>query len=150
MVIMPESSNEFPYEWISIWVGQAACKLLCRYTHSSWVCWIYRTDCDVWLLSRTCGCSCLKCTWSVSSLTNCPAPLAKLNVKTRPLRSLDLGIYYLFGFSRLLFFAFSECFLVILGFCIAVEYRVRYCFSTIFWVLASGLPSAKFPRGSNL
>jgi len=35
-----------------------------------------------------------------------PPPLAKLNVKTEPLRGLYFGIYYSFGFSRLLFFAF--------------------------------------------
>jgi len=43
------------------------------------------------------------------------------------------------------FLRFSECFLVILGFCLAVQYRICYCFSTIFSVLASGLPSASFP-----
>jgi len=32
-----------------------------------------------------------------------PSP-AKLNVKTGPLPSLYIGIYYSFGFSRLLFF----------------------------------------------
>jgi len=31
------------------------------------------------------------------------------------------------------------------GFCIGVQYRIFYCFSTIFRVLASGLLSAKFP-----
>jgi len=39
-----------------------------------------------------------------------PPPLAKLNVKTGPLRSLHFGIYYSFGFSRLLFFAFLGVF----------------------------------------
>jgi len=50
-----------------------------------------------------------------------PPPPAKLNVKTRPLPSLHFGISNSFGFSRLLFFAFWECFLVISGFCIAVQ-----------------------------
>ena len=108
-----------------------------------------RTDCDVWL--------CQKNLWLfmfemrlISGITDepppPPPPLAKLNVKTGPLRSLYFGIYSSFGFSRLLFFLrFWECFPVISGFCIAIQYRVCYCFSTIFWVLASGLPSAKFP-----
>ena len=61
--------------------------------------------------------------------------------KNRAPTYLYIGIYYSFGFSRLLFFC---------GFCIAVKYRICYCFSTIFWVLACGLPSAKFPHGSNL
>jgi len=50
-------------------IGQAACRLLCRYTQStlaaSCVCWIVRiVTCDS--IKRTCGCSCLKCTWSVA------------------------------------------------------------------------------------
>ena len=42
----------------------------------------------------------------ISGITDEPPPLAKLNVKTRALRSLYFGIYYSFGFSRLFFFAF--------------------------------------------
>ena len=42
----------------------------------------------------------------ISGITDeLPPPLAKLNVKTGTLRSLYFGIYYSFGFSRLLFFA---------------------------------------------
>ena len=76
----------------------------------------------------------------------------KLNVKTGPFLACisACSIYYSFGFSRLSFFRFSEYFPVISGFCIAVQYWIFNCFSTIFWVLACGLPSAKFPRGSNL
>jgi len=33
-----------------------------------------------------------------------PLPPSKLNVRTEPLPSLYFGIYYSFGFSRLLFF----------------------------------------------
>jgi len=36
-----------------------------------------------------------------------PPPPANPNVKTGPLPSLYFGIYYSFGFSRLLFFRFS-------------------------------------------
>ena len=79
-----------------------------------------------------------------------PPPPDKLNVKTGTLSSLYIGIYYSFGFSRLLFFAFFGVFCGDFGFFIAVQYRICYCFSTIFWVLAGGLPSAKFPTGSNL
>ena len=46
----------------------------------------------------------------ISGITDEPPPLAKLNVKTGPLRSLYFGIYYSFGFSRLLFFAFLGVF----------------------------------------
>jgi len=45
----------------------------------------------------------------ISGITDEPPPLAKLNVKTRALRSLYFGIYYSFGFSRL-FFAFLGVF----------------------------------------
>jgi len=78
-----------------------------------------------------------------------PSPV-KLNEKTGPLPSLYIGIYYSFGFSRLLFYAFLECFPVTSGFCTAVQYWICYSFSTIFWVLTSGLHSAKFPTGLNL
>jgi len=62
-----------------------------------------------------------------------PPPPAKLNAKTWPLRSLYFGIYYSFGFNKLLFFLrFSECFLVISGFCIAVQFRVCYFFLNYF------------------
>jgi len=57
---------------LNMTVGQAACQLLCRYIHStlaaSWFCWIVPiVACDS--IKRTCGCSCLKCTWSVAQLT---------------------------------------------------------------------------------
>ena len=86
----------------------------------------------------------------ISGINDEPHPLAKLNVKTGPLRSLYFGIYYFLVSVDCCFLRFSECFLAISGFCIAVQYRVCFCFSTIFWLLASGLPSAKFPHGSNL
>jgi len=35
-------------------------------------------------------------------------------------------IYYSFGFSRIVFSRLSECFPVILGFCIAVQYRIGF------------------------
>jgi len=54
---------------LNMTVGQAACQLLCRYTQStlsaSCVCWIVPiVTCDA--IKRTCGWSCLKCTWSVA------------------------------------------------------------------------------------
>jgi len=53
-------------------VGQAACHLLCRYTQgtlaASCVCWIVPIV-TFDSIKRTCGCSCLKCTWSVAELT---------------------------------------------------------------------------------
>ena len=65
-----------------------------------------------------------------------PPPLAKLNVNTGPVPSLCFGIYYSFGFSRLLLFScFSGFIPMISCICIAVQYRICYCFSTIFWIL---------------
>ena len=47
----------------------------------------------------------------ISGITDEPLhPLAKLNVKTGPQRSLYFGICYSSGFSRLLFFAFLGVF----------------------------------------
>jgi len=57
---------------------------------------------------------------------------AKINVKSGPVPSLYFGIYYSFDFSRLLFFTFVGVFLGDFGFCIAVQYLICYCFSTIF------------------
>jgi len=54
----------------------------------------------------------------ISGITDeppCPPP-AKLNVKTEHLPSLYFGIYYSFGFSRLLFFAFFGVFSSDFGF----------------------------------
>ena len=74
----------------------------------------------------------------ISGITDeSPRPLVKLNVKTGPLRSFHFGIYYSFGLSRLFFLRFSECFPVISGFCIAVQYPICCCFSIIFWVFQS-------------
>jgi len=55
-------------------VGQAACRLLCRYTQSAVV-----ASFTWWIMSiltcesgeKSCGCSCLKCTWS--KLKGCTA-----------------------------------------------------------------------------
>jgi len=54
---------------LNMTVGQAACQLLCQYTQSPLaapcVCWIVPIEtCDS--IKRTCGCSCLKCTWSAA------------------------------------------------------------------------------------
>jgi len=68
---------------LNMTVGQAACRLLCRYTQStlaaSCVCWIVPiVTCDS--IKRTCDCSCLKCTWSVhywrvAGVQTAPPPL---------------------------------------------------------------------------
>jgi len=51
---------------LSMTVGQAACRLLCRYTQStlaaSCICWIVRIVTSE-SGKGTCGCSCLKCIW---------------------------------------------------------------------------------------
>ena len=52
----------------------------------------------------------------ISGTTDEPPPLAKLNVKTGPLRILYFGIYSSFGFSRLSFLAFMGGFSGYFGF----------------------------------
>ena len=88
-------------------VGQAECQL----QHSGCVLHLLnRTDCDVWLYQKNLWLFMFE-RHLISGITDePPPPLAKLNVKTRPLRSLYFGIYYSFGFSRLLFFAFFGVF----------------------------------------
>jgi len=75
---------------LNMTVGQAACQLLCRYIQStraaSCVCWIVPiVTCNS--IKRTCGCSCLKCTWSAAQLTGgrcANRPPAMLNVNPGP------------------------------------------------------------------
>jgi len=142
VVITPGSSNEFP--WISIWRLVKPHDNCCVDILTAR--WLRPAFAESYRLLRPT----LSKELVAVHVWNAPdqwhnwrtSPLAKLNVKSGPLRSLYFGIYYSFGFSRLLFFAFLGVFS---GLCIAVQYRVCYRFSTIFWVLASGLPSAKFP-----
>jgi len=108
-------------------VGQAVCQLLCLYTHST--------------LAATCVC------WIVPIAT---CTLSKELVAVHVWNAPDQWYTILLVSVDCCFLRFSDCFRVISGFCIAVQYRVCYCFSTIFWVLASGLLSAKFLPGSNL
>jgi len=102
-------------------VGQAVCQLLCRYTQST--------------LAASCVC------WIVP-IAACT--LSKELVGVHVWNAPDQWYTILLVSADCCFLRFSECFPVISGFCIAVQYRFCYCFSTIFWVLASGLPSAKF------
>jgi len=67
-----------------------------------------RTDCDVRLYQKNLWLFMFEM-HLISGITDgwkgCePLPPAKLTVKTGPLPSLYFGIYYSFGFSRLLFF----------------------------------------------
>ena len=109
-----------------------------------------RTDCYVWLYQKNLWMFMLEMhliSGKTDGWQGCKPhrPPAKRNVTTGPLPSLYFGICYSFHFSTLFFLGFSDCFPVISGFCIVVQYRIWYCFFTIFWVLASGLPSVKFP-----
>jgi len=59
---------------LNMTVGQAACRLLCRYTQStlaaSCLCWIVPiVTCDS--IKRSCGCSCLKAYLSTWPLASC-------------------------------------------------------------------------------
>ena len=69
-----------------------------------------RTDCDVRLYQKNLWLFMFEM-HLISGITDEPPPLlVKLNVKSGPLRSLHFGIYYSFGFSSLLFFAFLGVF----------------------------------------
>jgi len=108
-------------------VGQAVCQILCRYTQS--------------MLAASCVC------WIVPIAT---CTLSKELVGVHVWNAPDQWYTIILVSVDCCFLRFSERFPVMSGFCIAVQHRVCYCFSTIFWVLASGLPSAKFLPGSNL
>ena len=154
-MITPESSNEFP--WLSIWrlvkphANDCVDILKAR--------WLRPAFAELHRLLRVA----LSKEVSAVHVWNAPdqwhnwrmagvrtAFPCKLSLKTGPLLCLYIGIYYSFGSGLLSFLRFSECFPVISGFCIAVQYRICYCFLSIFWVLAGGIPSAEFPAGSNL
>ena len=157
MLITPKSSNEFP--WTSIWrLVKPHAKYCVDILKARWLRPAFAESyrlLRVTLSKELVAVHVWKAPdqwhkWRVAGMRT--AAPHKLNVKTGPwpLPNLYFGIYYSFGFSRCCSLRFSVCFPVISGFCIAVQYRICYCFSSIFWVLASGLPSAKFPPGSNL
>ena len=114
MVITPESSNEFPYEWISIWrlVKQHANYCVDILTAR----WLRPAFAKLYRLRRVTLSKELVAVhvWNAPdqwhNWRTAPLPHAKLNVKTGPLPSVYFGIYYSFGFSRLLFFAFFGVF----------------------------------------
>ena len=148
MVITPESSNEFPYKWISVWrlvkphANYCVDILTAR--------WLRPAFAESYRLQRVT----LSKELVAVHVWNAPdqwhnwrtaPPPAKLNVKTGPLRSLYLVFTILLVSVDCCLFSFFGAFSGDFVFCIAVQYRVCYCFSTIFWVLASGPPSAKFP-----
>ena len=79
-----------------------------------------RTDCYVWLYPKNLWLFIYEMHLIIGitdGWLGCEAPPpTKLNVNAGSLSSLYFGIYCSFDFSRLLFFAFSECFPVISGF----------------------------------
>ena len=154
MLLTPESSNEFP--WISIWQLDKPHTNYCVDILKAR--WLRPAFAESYQLLRVTLSNELMAVhvwnapdqwynWRVAGVRT--PPCQAKNVKTGPLPSLYCSIYYSFAFSRLLFFVLW-CFPVISRFCIAVQYQICCCFSTILWVLASGFPSAKFPPGSNL
>ena len=145
MFITPESSNEFP--WISIWrLVKPHAKYCVNILKARWLCPAFA---ESYRLRRVT----LSKELVAVHVWNAPAqwhnwrtsPLAKLNVKTGPLLACISVVTILLVSVDCCLLRLWECFPVISVFCIAVQYRVCYRFSTIFWVLASGLPSAKFP-----
>ena len=150
-MITPESSNQFP--WISIWQLVEPHANYCVDILKAR--WLRPTFAELYrLLRMTLSKEVLAVhvwnapnqwhNWRVAGVRTASPCQAKC--KNRDPTCLYIGICYSFGFSKLLFFAFFGVFSGdFFGFCIAVKYRICYCFSTIFWVLASGFPSAKFP-----
>ena len=119
----PKSSNEFP--WISIWrlvklhtnyrVDILKARLLLPAFAESY--WLIRVTLSKEVVAvHVCNAPHQWHNWWVAGVRNAPPP-AKLNVKTGPLPTLYIGIYYSFGFSGLLFFLrFFGCFPVISGY----------------------------------
>ena len=114
-MITPESFKEFP--WISIWrlvkphANYWVDILKARWLRPAFA----RTDCYAVTISHELvavhvwNAPDQWYNWRVAGMRTAPPP-AMLNVKTGPLPSLYFGIYYSFGFSRLLFFVFFGVF----------------------------------------
>ena len=116
VVITPNSSNEFPYELISI-------RRLVK-PHANYCVdilkarWLRPAFAESYRLRRVSLSKELVAVhvwnapdqWHNWRTAPPPPPLAKLNVKNGPPRSLNFGIYYSFAFIRLLFFAFFGVF----------------------------------------
>ena len=118
-----------PYvtEWnppMKIFCVRHWCHLLCRHIQST-----LAAPCVCWIVPIVTFNSIKRTLWMfmfemhlISGITDgwqgCEPhrPPAKRNVKTGPLPSLYFGIYYSFGFSRLLFFAFFGLFSSDFGF----------------------------------
>jgi len=75
----------------------------------------------------------------ISGITDEP-PSAKLNVKTGPLRSFYFGIYYSFGFSRLLSFAFLGVFSREFGFLYSCSIQGLLLFLNYFLSVSQWAP----------
>ena len=154
-MITPESSNEFP--WISTWRLVKPHADYCVDIFKAR--WLRHAFAESYRLLRVTLSKEFVAVhvwnaldqwhnWRVAEVRTSPS--AKLNAKTGPLPSLYFGIYILLVSVDCCFLRFSECFTVISGFCIAIQHRICCCFSTILWVLASGLSSSMFSHGSNL
>ena len=113
-MITPESSNECPCEWISRWrlvkphANYCVDMLTARWLRPAFA-ESYRLR-RVTLSKELVAVHVSNAPDQWHNWRTTPPPLAKLNVKTGPLPSLYFVIYYSFGFSRLLFFAFFGVF----------------------------------------
>ena len=150
-MVTPESSNEFP--WISIWqlVKPHANYCVDILKHADCVLRLLnRTDCYVWLYQKNFWLFMFEM-HLINGITDGWQGCEPLRPLPSKIKKPGSYLTCILVFTILLvsvdccFLHFSECFPVISGFCIAVQYQICYCFSTIFWVLASGLTSAKFP-----
>jgi len=80
-----------------------------------------------------------------SGWQGCEPPSCQAKCKNQAPSLLVFWYWLFFWLQWIVFCFFRSVFRIFRVFCIAVQYRICYCFSTIFWVLASGLSSSKFP-----
>jgi len=157
VVITPESSNEFP--WISVWPLVKPHAIYCidilkahwlrpafaesyrllRLTLSKEIVDVYVWNApDQWH------------NWRVARVRTAQPPCQTKCKNWAPTQLVFWYLLFIWFQQVVVFLRFSDGFPVISVLCIAVQYRICYCFFTIFWVLANGLPSTKFLPGSNL
>jgi len=151
-VITPEPSNEFP--WISIWrLVKPHPNYFVYILKARWLRPAFAELYRLWRMTLSKELVAVHVwnapdqfhNWRVAGVRANTTPV-KLNVKAGPLPSLHWVFTILLVSVGCCFFCvFSRAFRWFRVFVQPFKYRIYYYFSTIFWVLASGLPSAKFP-----
>ena len=147
-MITPESSNELP--WMSIWrLVKPHANYCVHILKARWLRCLNRTDCYVWLYQKNLWLFVFEM-HLISGITDGwqwgeTQPLSSYMQKPGPYLACLLVFTILLVSVDCCFLTFIGVFCGDCGFCITVHYRICYCFSTIFWVLASEFPSAKYP-----